>query len=240
MLRSCIWSPMHFSLLHCWLRLFGLRGWITQKHAASFNPPTLEKQINCISPCSDSRFRLSKKQRKLSCVSRSELCTATASLQLRSCRLLPTWIRRTARTVMLMKDHSEQSRQREIFSCYILLHGWFVSFMQSSQGREDLAYWLWKIQIHPHNKYQSMHITHDLKHMMTSNFSMAYFSWKTSLTVAVCVLSDDSNMFIDVHRYSQFTKTGHSLYNVYNSPQGLRHSRNYMKYLVGSLVIWHC
>lgn len=76
-----------FSSLYYLLGLFGLRGRFIHKHAAASNPPTLEKQTNSVSSCSDSRFRLSEKQSEHSYVRRLELCAAMASLQPRSCQL---------------------------------------------------------------------------------------------------------------------------------------------------------
>lgn len=153
MLGYCSLSPI-FALLYHWLQLFGLRGRLIHKHAAASNLPTLQEQPNCISPCSNSRFRLSAKGRELSRVSGWELCPAVAPVPPRWCRFLTTWS--AARTVR-------------------------------SQG-----------------------------------------------------ISDDSNVFMDVRGTVGFIKSGNSLYNVHNSPLGLRHGRSCMKYFVGRLIMCHC
>lgn len=105
---------------------------------------------------------------------------------------------------MLMKDHPEQPWQ--IFSCHTF-------------------------QIHLNNKYLSMYVKHDLTHMKSSQWhiSLENLVWQLqfvySLMIAVCLL-----MFMAI---VSFPKSGNSLCNVYNSPVGLRHSRNYMKSLLG-------
>lgn len=64
--------------------------------------------------------------------------------------------------------------------------------------------------------------------------SMSHFTWKINLTVAL------GNSVPKDRWYSWFTKSGNSVCNVSSSPLGLRHGRNYMKYFVIRLVIWHC